>query len=92
MSDKIRSPYSDTSIFPPEGVNAEELNKAMKKEGFTPGSGYGKLKDNTFRIGHMGACTLGDLLATFGALEQGLAECGYTPPESGVAAALQAFR
>jgi hypothetical protein len=40
----------------------------------------------------MGACTLGDLLATVGALEQGLVECGYTPPESGVAAVLEAFR
>jgi aspartate aminotransferase-like enzyme len=48
--------YSPTvsSLIPPEGVNAEELNKAMKAEKFTPGSGYGKLKATNIRIGHMG--------------------------------------
>jgi aspartate aminotransferase-like enzyme len=40
--------------MPPEGVNAEELNKAMKGEKYTPGSGYGKLKPTNIRIGHMG--------------------------------------
>lgn len=43
-----------SSLLPPEGVGAEELNKGMKAEGFTPGSGYGKLKPTNIRIGHMG--------------------------------------
>ena len=43
-----------SSLYPPDGVNAEELNKAIKKEGFTPGSGYGKFKSTNIRIGHMG--------------------------------------
>jgi aspartate aminotransferase-like enzyme len=43
-----------SSLMPPEGVNAEELNKAMKGEKYTPGSGYGKLKPTNIRIGHMG--------------------------------------
>ena len=45
-----------------------------------------------FRIGHMGACTLGDLLATVGAVEQGLVECGYSVKESGVEAVLNEYR
>ncbi len=45
---------SVSSLFPPEGVSPEELNKAMKKAGFTPGSGYGKFKATNIRIGHMG--------------------------------------
>jgi aspartate aminotransferase-like enzyme len=43
-----------TSMMPPPGVNAEELNKALKAAKWTTGSGYGKLKATHVRIGHMG--------------------------------------
>jgi aspartate aminotransferase-like enzyme len=43
-----------TSMIPPAGVNAEELNKALKAAKWTTGSGYGKLKATNVRIGHMG--------------------------------------
>ncbi|HTS02558.1 MAG TPA: alanine--glyoxylate aminotransferase family protein [Thermoanaerobaculia bacterium] len=43
-----------TSMIPPEGVNAEELNKVLKAAKWTTGSGYGKLKATNVRIGHMG--------------------------------------
>lgn len=43
-----------SSLSPPEGVNAEELNKALKADKWTTGSGYGKLKPTNIRIGHMG--------------------------------------
>ena len=44
-----------------------------------------------FRIGHMGAAKLGDILATIGAIEEGLAGCGYEFDKgSGVAAAAAA--
>jgi aspartate aminotransferase-like enzyme len=43
-----------TSLIPPEGVNAEELNKTLKAMKWTTGSGYGKLKATNVRIGHMG--------------------------------------
>jgi aspartate aminotransferase-like enzyme len=45
---------SVSSLFPPEGVGAEDLNKAMKAAGWTPGAGYGKFKSLNIRIGHMG--------------------------------------
>jgi aspartate aminotransferase-like enzyme len=45
---------SVSSLFPPEGVGAEDLNKAMKSAGWTPGAGYGKFKSLNIRIGHMG--------------------------------------
>jgi len=46
-----------------------------------------------FRIGHMGACKPGDLLAAIGAVEAGLRGCGY-PFEAGagVAAAQGVFQ
>ncbi len=41
-------------VAPPAGISGTEFVDRMKKKGFTPGSGYGKLKESTFRIGHMG--------------------------------------
>jgi len=41
-------------IKPPAGISGTDFTDRMKKKGFTPGAGYGKLKESTFRIGHMG--------------------------------------
>ena len=51
-----------------------------------------EIKAEYFRIGHMGPTKLGDLLATIGALEAGLAACGYAFEKgAGVAAAMAAW-
>lgn len=77
----------------PQGVDGAKLLGAINRLGVILAGGlHPACRAEYFRIGHMGACTLGDLLATVGAVEQGLAECGYPAPESGVAAALKAFR
>jgi alanine-glyoxylate transaminase/serine-glyoxylate transaminase/serine-pyruvate transaminase len=77
----------------PQGVDGAKLLVAVNRSGVILAGGlHPACRGEYFRIGHMGACTLGDLLATVGAVEQGLVECGYIPPESGVAAALKAFR
>jgi predicted phosphoserine aminotransferase len=44
--------------------------KAMAARGFTIGAGYGKLKDATIRIGHMGDHTVAELEALLSALEE----------------------
>jgi aspartate aminotransferase-like enzyme len=36
------------------GKNVKELNEKLAEKGFSIGNGYGKLKEKTFRIGHMG--------------------------------------
>ncbi len=36
------------------GKSVKELNEKLAEKGFTIGNGYGKLKEKTFRIGHMG--------------------------------------
>lgn len=57
----------------PEGGKAlgGAVAKAMDaKFGFTIGAGYGKLKDATIRIGHMGDHTVAELEALLGALEE----------------------
>jgi len=64
-----------SALIPPEGVNAEELNKAMKAEKWTPGSGYGKLKATSIRIGHMGdvdVASVTALCAAYGRVAAGL--------------------
>jgi alanine-glyoxylate transaminase/serine-glyoxylate transaminase/serine-pyruvate transaminase len=48
------------------------------------------IRTEYFRIGHMGAANLGDILATTGAIETALEKCGYEfTPGTGVAAALR---
>jgi aspartate aminotransferase-like enzyme len=42
----------------------------MKVRGFTISAGYGKLKDSTIRIGHMGDHTADELEAVLAALEE----------------------
>jgi predicted phosphoserine aminotransferase len=46
------------------------IAKRMEARGFTIGAGYGKLKDTTIRIGHMGDHTVAELEALLGALEE----------------------
>jgi len=43
------------------------------------GGGYGKLKERTFRIGHMGDHTVGDLDALLEVLEEVMATTGVRP-------------
>jgi len=48
-----RSP-TVTCIKCPAGWTGPAVAAAVKKQGFTIATGYGKLKDTSFRIGHMG--------------------------------------
>jgi alanine-glyoxylate transaminase/serine-glyoxylate transaminase/serine-pyruvate transaminase len=77
----------------PQGVDGPKLLGAVNRSGVILAGGlHPACRAEYFRIGHMGPVTLGDLLATVGAVEQGLAECGYTAVASGVEATLQAYR
>lgn len=50
-----------TNIKNTTGISVAELNKELGKRGFQISNGYGKLKEQTFRIAHMGECTLDDI-------------------------------
>ncbi|MEO0238443.1 MAG: alanine--glyoxylate aminotransferase family protein [candidate division WOR-3 bacterium] len=41
----------------PKGYSISDLNKQLEAKGYRIANGYGKLKDVTFRIGHMGDLT-----------------------------------
>ncbi len=49
-----RRSWTVSCLNVPEGANGRTIAQAMKKEGWVIGSGYGKLKSQTIRIGHMG--------------------------------------
>ncbi len=54
----------------PERITSADLLAGMRARGFTLGSGYGKWKENTFRIGHMGDISIEDLDAMLHVLEE----------------------
>lgn len=64
-SEGSRSP-TVTCVGVPGGVSAPDVVASMRAKGWVIGGGYGKLKEDTVRIGHMGDRTvseLGELLA-----------------------------
>lgn len=66
-----RRSWAVSCLSVPDGENGRELAKALEAEGFSIGSGYGKLKRDTIRIGHMGDHTVEevtDLLAALASL------------------------
>ncbi|HUE96691.1 MAG TPA: alanine--glyoxylate aminotransferase family protein [Longimicrobiaceae bacterium] len=62
--------WTVTAIAMPERSPGGEITARMKKRGFTIGAGYGKLKDATIRIGHMGDHTVDELDALLAELEE----------------------
>ena len=78
----------------PGGVNAAEFLNRVSQAGVTLAGGLlPAIRGEYFRIGHMGAVTLADVLATISAIESALAGCGYAfTPGAGVAAAQVAGR
>jgi alanine-glyoxylate transaminase/serine-glyoxylate transaminase/serine-pyruvate transaminase len=81
-----------TAPYYPQGVSGPELLPKIKAAGVILAGGlHPEIKAQYFRIGHMGPTNQGDLLATVGAVETGLAGCGYEfEPGVGVAAVMAA--
>lgn len=65
----FRSP-TVTAVRMPERSSSVPVVAALKKAGIVIGGGYGKLKELTFRIGHMGDHTVAELEAVLDALEE----------------------
>jgi aspartate aminotransferase-like enzyme len=81
---ETRGPRWGLSLFAPPGrrsptvttirvdgeMTGTQICAGMTERGWTLGTGYGKLKDSTFRIGHMGDHTVDELDALLVALEE----------------------
>ena len=92
LSDAIAAHTMTAPRFP-AGVNGADLLPQVSQAGVTLAGGlHAAIKNEYFRIGHMGAVSLGDALATIGAIETALAACGYAfQPGAGLAAAQKAY-
>ena len=65
----FRSP-TVTTILCPGDWTGPKLAAAVKQQGFQIATGYGRMKDETFRIGHMGDHTMDRLDALLDVLKQ----------------------
>jgi aspartate aminotransferase-like enzyme len=68
-----RRSWTTSCIKMPAGKGSKDVVSAVKKAGWTIGSGYGALKDTTFRIGHMGDHTVEGVEALLPVLDGALA-------------------
>jgi predicted phosphoserine aminotransferase len=63
-----------TTLTNTRTVDVAALNKHLKSRGMMISNGYGKLKDKTMRIAHMGDCQPEHLEALFAAMDEFLAK------------------
>jgi alanine-glyoxylate transaminase/serine-glyoxylate transaminase/serine-pyruvate transaminase len=81
-----------TAPYYPKRVDSSVLGHISKAGVILAGGLYPSIKTEYFRIGHMGAVNESDILATVGAMEQGLAQVGYQfETGTGLAAAQMAL-
>jgi len=59
-----------TAVTNTRKVSVADLNKALGNRGMTISNGYGKLKELTFRIGHMGDLAVADLEGLLKSIEE----------------------
>jgi aspartate aminotransferase-like enzyme len=62
-----------TTITMPPGKAGSRITADLKTRGYVIASGYGKLKDETIRIGHMGDHTVTELDELLGVLAEVIA-------------------
>ena len=65
----FRSP-TVTCLTLPSGMTGPKVASGLERRGFVVSPGYGKLRDTTIRIGHMGDHTLAELDVLLGELEE----------------------
>jgi aspartate aminotransferase-like enzyme len=69
-----------TAVWPPEGINPDNLRKTMRdKYQVVLTGGQGALEGKIFRIGHLGMCDEAAIQDALDALRKSLPEFGYTP-------------
>jgi alanine-glyoxylate transaminase/serine-glyoxylate transaminase/serine-pyruvate transaminase len=66
-----------TAPYYPDGVDAKFLGYVGEAGAILAGGLHPAIRARYFRIGHMGAVSPSDILATVGAIEAGLSRAGY---------------
>lgn len=81
-----------TGVYPPDGIQADELRKRVRDKGVTLAGGQSSLKGKIFRIGHIGYILDTDIIVTLTVIGETLREMGYNvDPTLGVKKALEVF-
>ena len=80
--------HTVTSALPPQGLDVTALRKLLDTRfGVVIAGGQGKMTGKMVRVGHLGACSEGDVVQVIWALEQALEELDIAPADGrGVAA------
>lgn len=78
VDDPARRSPTVTCVLLPEALSGKAVVAAMRDRGYVLGTGYGKMKEDAIRIGHMGDHTVAELDALLAALEQTLSELTTT--------------
>lgn len=93
LVDEDAASWTVTAARWPEG-DVEALRKVVRQEtGVVLSGGQGSLAGQIFRVGHMGAATPMDMVATLSAIELGLTRLGAAPRAgAGAAAAMEVWR
>jgi aspartate aminotransferase-like enzyme len=93
LADEAHASNAVTAVRRPTGVAVADLRKLMReKYGVVLAGGQGTLKDEIFRIGHLGYVGEADVIATLGLLGLGLKELGVdVDPAAGVGAAVSSL-
>ena len=73
VTDEARRSPTVATIKLPKNVPGKEFVAKVKAQGIQVATGYGKLADTTFRIGHMGDHTVSTLERCFAACERAIA-------------------
>ncbi|HSB71634.1 MAG TPA: aminotransferase class V-fold PLP-dependent enzyme [Candidatus Methylomirabilis sp.] len=82
--------HSLTAVLLPEGVDADQFRKViLERYDLSLGTGLGKWRGRSFRIGHLGDFNDLMLAGTLCGVEMGLAQAGLPHKKGGVQAALE---
>ncbi len=69
FADKAYLSPTVTAVKNTRGISVADLNKALAERGAVISNGYGKLKEQTFRIAHMGDLTPEDIAWLLGQID-----------------------
>ena len=76
FADERHASRSVTSIRMPDELEWRAFDAELRSRGLVLAGGQGKLSGRIFRIGHLGDCSIGDIVRAIEVIEQGAAALG----------------
>ena len=76
LADETYCSPTVSTVANSHGISIGELNDHLRTKNMVLSNGYGKLKEKTFRIGHMGDWTVADIQELLAGIDEFLAQKG----------------